>query len=188
MLSRKSISSPLWRQIAAETALQSGKKTHKQTHTGSALPNTTSTAGESTLALSWSIQLLALDFTFFTILSVWSIKWKHSKIHLRVYIELLSIWLSFTIKNVEHKHLQSHSFIRNSYKDWVKQIHSPSKHRTSESILSLYPAEAPALVFLWEKKSGVIRRSSYVCHLELKGPGLNFKLMSFPHFDFHPIM
>lgn len=94
----------------------------------------------------------------------------------------------YQYEKVAHKHVLSHSFVRNVYKDWVKQIHSPSKHRTSESILSLYPAEAPALVFLWGEKSGVIRRSSYVCHLELKGLRLNFKLMSFPHFDFHPIM
>lgn len=89
MLSRKSISLPLWRQIAAETALQS-----QNAHRISLAKDYLYCRRSNTQ----SIQLLALDFTFFMILSDGSIEWKRLKLNLRLCTEHLSICLSFAIK------------------------------------------------------------------------------------------
>lgn len=166
MLSRESISLPLWRQIAAETALQSQ---NTQTHTGISLAEDCLYCRRSN---TQSIQLLALDFTFFMILSDRSIEWKRLKLNLRLCIEHLSICLSFAIKTSQTNMCNVTHLIE------TRELDSPSKRGASESILSLYPAGDPALVFLWKKKVRVIRRSSYVCHEELKGPRLNSKLIS----------
>ena len=146
MLSRKSISSPLWGQIAAETALQSQ---NTQTPTDGIVPllNTTPAAGGSPLSPSWSIQLLALDFTL-------SSQYYRCVEHQRKALEVTSE--SFAVKIC-----QCVSVLQSRCCEELREIrsdgyrYSPSKHRTSESILSLYPAGAlQHLSFSWrgEKK------------------------------------
>lgn len=151
MLSRKSISLPLWRQIAAETALQS-QKAQTNTHRISLAEGYLHCRRSNTR----SIQLLALDFTFFMILSVGRIEWKRLKLNLRLCIEHLSIRLGFAIKTSQTNTYDVIHLIEIGVYNSVwsaRKLDSPSKHGASESILSLYPAGDPALVFLWKKKS-----------------------------------
>lgn len=160
-LSRKSISSPLWKQIAAETELVS-QNTQTISYTHRIIP-------AKYYICYWKINtqsiLINTAFSF-------GFHFLHSIIGTAHQVKTTSghiwefTWIDTSRPNNQvsaDKCIWCQSMYENRLKSlkrekvwstWCRVLESfvsPSKRRGSESILSLYPAWCPTLVFLWKR-------------------------------------
>lgn len=153
MLSRKSISLPTLEANCCRDGITISKRTNKHTQDQPCrrLPPLQEQQHSVNTAFSFGFHFL-YDI-------IGRAHWKRLKLNLRLRIEHLSIRLGFAIKTSQtNTYDVTHLIEIGVYNSvWsARELDSPSKHGASESILSLYPAGDPALVFLWKKKSKLL--------------------------------